>query len=83
MGTNKNILDPYIYKNYPRMSIHAEEAALRRCTKTQGATIFVARVNNKNKPMMSRPCPKCMQLLTDAGIKRVVYTINHAIELGE
>lgn len=83
LGINKNTLDPYIYKNYPKMSVHAEEAALRRCTRTQGATIYVSRVNNRGQQKMSRPCPKCMKLLIQAGVKRIVYTIDQVIELGE
>jgi len=43
--------------------------------------LYVARVNNRGEQKMSRPCPQCMQLLIDAGIKRVVYTIDSTIEL--
>jgi deoxycytidylate deaminase len=77
LGVNKRILDPYIYKNHDNLSIHAEAAALKRCARTQGATIYVARVNNRNEPMLSRPCAACMDLLKVAGVKKVVYTINN------
>ena len=76
VGVNKRTNDPYIHKNLHWLSEHAEMAALRRCKRTKGATIYVARVNNAGEQRMSRPCHKCMKLLREAGIKRIVYTID-------
>lgn len=76
VGINKRTNDPYFNKNSHWLSEHAEMAALRKCTRTKGATIFVARVNKHGEERMSRPCPKCMNLLKSAGIKKIVYTID-------
>lgn len=71
------------YRNEPNevipvshISIHAEEAAMRRCKAEhlRGATIYVVRVTNAERPALSRPCDRCRRALADAGVKRVVYT---------
>lgn len=80
MGVNKRTNDPYYHKNLHWLSEHAEAAALRRCKRTQGAVVYVARINSKGLPRMSRPCAKCAQLLKQAGIKRVVYTIETVVD---
>ena len=38
------------------------------------AAIYVYRVHKNGTLAMSRPCPSCMQLIKDVGIKRVFYT---------
>lgn len=81
MGVNKKTNDPYFHKDLHWLSEHAEMAALRRCKRTQGATIYISRINNNGEEMMSRPCPKCMKLIRKAGIKKIVYTINSSMEL--
>ena len=55
---------------------HAEIGAilgLARST-TEGATIFVVRVNRCGEYRMSKPCPMCETALKHVGIKRVYYT---------
>jgi len=59
-------------------SVHAEIGALRMASKTKGAVMYIARVNNQGEPRMSRPCAKCMEAIKAAGIKRIVYTVQHA-----
>ena len=76
MGINKRTNDPYFNKDSHWLSEHAEMAALRRCSRTKGATIYVARVNNRGQERMSRPCDKCMKLLRSAGVKKIVYTVD-------
>jgi tRNA(Arg) A34 adenosine deaminase TadA len=76
MGINKNTLNPFYHKDASKLSIHAEEAALKRCKRTDGAVLYVARINKCGIPRMSRPCFNCMQLIRAAGIKKIVYTIN-------
>lgn len=62
--------------------IHAEEAALRGVKgKAEGATIYVARVNRMGMERMSKPCHSCQKALKDAGIRRVVYTIDSELTL--
>lgn len=70
--------------DYDNSSWHAEEAALRalhRATGTtygmgdfKGYTLYVARVNTKNEPSLSRPCEDCWRLLVANGITDVYYT---------
>jgi hypothetical protein len=55
-------------------SVHAEVDALKKISDARNATIYVARVNNQNKPMMSRPCNNCYSAIREAGIKNIVYT---------
>lgn len=51
-------------------SKHAEKRALRPfATDYTGAVIYVARVGKS----MSRPCNSCMELIREAGIKKIVY----------
>lgn len=76
MGINKRTNDPFIHQNLHWLSEHAEMAALRRCKRTKGAVLYVARVNNRGQERMSKPCSKCAKLLKEAGIKKVVYTID-------
>lgn len=76
MGINKRTNDPYFNKNSLWLSEHAEMAALRRCKRTNGAVIYVARVDKYGQGKMSRPCDRCMLALKQAGIKKCVYTIN-------
>lgn len=83
MGVNKRTNDPYFHKDLHWLSEHAEMAALRRCKRTKGATIYVARINSRGQQRMSKPCPKCMRLIKQAGIKRVVYTIESSIDIKE
>jgi tRNA(Arg) A34 adenosine deaminase TadA len=81
VGVNKRTNDPYTHKQLHWLSEHAEMAALRRCKRTKGAVLYVARVNKRGEERMSKPCPKCAKLLKDAGIKKVVYTIDSSLYL--
>ena len=57
---------------------HAELAALvpliRDGIDLSNAAIYVYRVHKNGTLAMSRPCPSCMQLIKDVGIKRIFYT---------
>lgn len=59
-------------------SIHAERAAIRAALVKEpslaGCTIYVARYAPSKTIRMARPCSKCMRLILDAGIRRIVYT---------
>jgi deoxycytidylate deaminase len=56
-------------------SWHAEEVAIKDAgTNLKGAIIYVARVNRQGRDRDSMPCSKCMSLIEEAGIKRIVYT---------
>lgn len=84
VGVNVNKNDPnYAGENTVKFSVHAEEAALRACkgANLRRATIYVARVNKKGEPAMSKPCLRCQKAIKDAGIRKVVYTIDSSMEL--
>lgn len=82
---------PNIHRNDPDLdhansSWHAEEAAIRELCRSTGQTygrasfknysIFVARVNPRNEPRLSRPCEVCWNMLVEAGFTGVYYTNN-------
>jgi deoxycytidylate deaminase len=48
---------------------HAEVRAIRKCNYCMGATLVIARINNR----MSRPCKNCLKKIIEAGISRIVY----------
>jgi len=77
-GYNKN-------RNHPKFvspehiksdcSIHAEASAIRDAgNDVRNAIIYVARVNKNGEDRDSKPCPRCLSLIQDSGIKRIVYT---------
>ncbi len=83
LGINKNKNHPTICTN-PKLqaAVHAEIAALKSCQgDTKGATIYVARRNNRGKQMMSKPCSSCQEALRAAGIKKIIYTVDSEMEL--
>jgi deoxycytidylate deaminase len=49
---------------------------LSRVADPRGATIYVARVNRTGEPRMSKPCSACARALKDAGVSKIIYTIN-------
>jgi len=59
-----------------RLSVHAEHDALKRCGNPRGATIAVARIGKNGKIGLAKPCDRCQHLLTEAQVKKVIYTIN-------
>jgi deoxycytidylate deaminase len=61
--------------NFQDCSFHAEERALKRAHYPKRAIIYVARVNSIGKRRFSRPCQRCMKLISSLKC-RVVYTEN-------
>lgn len=57
---------------------HAELAALLPLIRTRidlsNAIIFTYREHKNECIAMSRPCPSCLELIKDLGIKRIFYT---------
>jgi deoxycytidylate deaminase len=72
----KVIARGYNRKNF-QSSTHAEEDALRQLVRqkkgAEGATITVIRYLADDSFGASKPCPRCMEQLIDAGIKRINY----------
>lgn len=65
-------------KNYTKWaeSLHAERAALSKMNKEdiKGCSIYVYREGNNGRPLNSMPCPQCMHMLVELGIKKIFYT---------
>lgn len=83
-GVNKDRNNPEFIKCGPAdYAVHAEIAALRSCgnTPVKGGTLYVARVGGTGEARMSKPCPRCQKALREAGIKKVVYTIESQMSL--
>ena len=57
---------------------HAEISAILGLPRsaTQGADIYVVRINNDCDWRMSKPCPMCEQALKFVGARRVFYTVD-------
>ena len=57
---------------------HAEISAILGLPRsaTQGADVYVVRINNDCDWRMSKPCPMCEQAMRFVGIKRVFYTVD-------
>lgn len=84
VGINTNRNDPLIIGEAQlKNSIHAEVAALRAWggTGLKNATIYVARLGKAGDPVYSKPCENCQKALKDAGVKKVIYTIDNEMEL--
>lgn len=61
-------------KEQHKIYVHAELAALVKLKGKKGSKIFIARVNRKNEPVPSLPCPICKMAILDAGIHEVITT---------
>lgn len=59
-------------------TIHAEIGCILGIDKsvTDGATVYVARINKHEDYRLSKPCPMCESALRYVGIKKVVYSID-------
>lgn len=60
----------------PKVTIHAEIEALRNAPRASGGTLYVARIGRNGKIGLSKPCADCRKAIIEAGVKRVVYTID-------
>jgi len=77
IGIGANLIKTHpIYANGDRwFSIHAEMKALISAdAPVNGCDIYVYRVTANNELAMARPCDKCLEVLSEVGIKRVYYT---------
>ena len=55
-------------------SFHAEEGLVRARPRLHGVTVYVARITASGVPGLARPCARCHLLLTEAGVRRTVWT---------
>ena len=80
VGYNKQKNNPEIFGDAggeearQNSTVHAEIDALSRVSDAKGAIVYVARINKRGAPALSRPCNNCYESLRDAGVKRVVFT---------
>lgn len=66
---NANFVAPYT-----EQSVHAEvRAVLRAYRNGRGGTIYVARLGARGRLLASHPCQRCVPVLKEAGVKRVVW----------
>ena len=71
ISTAANMSRPYGLDN---CGFHAEKRALRGRKDFKGAVIIVVRMNTRGKLSgMSRPCPKCMKVIREKKIKKIIY----------
>jgi tRNA(Arg) A34 adenosine deaminase TadA len=57
-----------------RFSTHAEIAAMNTASETNGATLYIARLDKFDNTVMAKPCGWCIQKIIENGIYRVVFT---------
>lgn len=62
-----------------RESIHAEVMAIKGAKKTEGATIYVARLSNAGRLALAKPCEYCIEHMNANGIYRVVFSISDSV----
>lgn len=58
--------------------VHAEFAALLPLIKHKhnltSATLYIYRENKKSELSLARPCPRCMSLIKQCGIRKIKYS---------
>lgn len=70
---------PNVPRNDPRIcwehaSVHAEQAALAGAYRDgAGGTIYVARIGKSGRVLPSFPCQRCVPMLKQAQVRRVVW----------
>ena len=64
------------YQNQDKYSgcVHAEIVALRSCSNSKGARLYVGRVDYQGHPRLSKPCRLCMVEIEKAGVKEVRFS---------
>ena len=75
-GWNKDNPGGQKHELYEGRCIHAELDAVLKVNKNQlrGSTIYVFVLTRANNTAKSEPCVRCRKLLTDCGIKKIVYS---------
>lgn len=71
--THPRFANPY---NSLRNSIHAEIRAIINCgmDNIKGSYIYVYRQHKNGTPAFARPCPNCLTILKEYGIRKVYFT---------
>ena len=85
-GYNKEKTSPHTEMN-DYYETHAEEDAIRQLVRaeggvnTKGMDILVVRIDGNDKLMLSRPCPKCMEQIKNAGFRKLYYSDYNGIKM--
>lgn len=63
-------------EGYGDATLHAELGAILGMDRsvTQGADVYVARINKEGKARISKPCSMCESAMRHVGVRRVYYT---------
>lgn len=75
-GFNKPRRLPYLSKfGYNKLLLHAESDAILKVDRRElkGASLLVIRLG-KNKLCNSKPCPHCMSIITEVGIRNIYFS---------
>ena len=80
-GVNKNQYCSFaarFKKNPKHATIHAELGCILGVDRsiTEGATVYVARINKTGEWKNSKPCKMCQAAMEHVGIRKAVYTID-------
>ena len=74
----KNIDDRFFNECCHRGTLHAEVDALlpfiRKHQSLPNAILYIYRENKLGETSLSKPCPRCMKIIKDLGIKKIKYT---------
>lgn len=72
-ATNRLRNHPRIVEDWYDCSTHAEQSLIETCD-TRSSIVYVARVTPGGSVALAKPCQSCLRSLTEAGVKRVVWT---------
>ena len=61
------------------VSVHAELAAIIGVSEEnlRGSSVYIARRLVNGEAALAKPCTCCIAILREAGVKKVIYTINN------
>lgn len=77
VGYNRKRTHPIFSDGEKWFTCHAEmSAVLKSDGHLTGCSVYVYRESAKGLPALARPCNKCLEILIEAGIKRVIFTTN-------
>lgn len=78
VGVNSFRCHPTVASDPKReASFHAEIAVLRQLTEIdKRVTVFVSRVTKAGATAMSAPCTNCRQALKEAGVTKIVFSVD-------
>ena len=76
-GHNKYNMSSWVARKYFKFaSVHAECDAIRKAFSSdlRGAVLYIVRLKRNGSYGFSKPCVRCLRVLQECGIKRMVYS---------